>query len=98
MEGTFNAFADHLPRLAEMVVEILWLMPVTPISIKNRKGTLGSYYAARDYISVNREFGTIGDLASLVTAAHDVGLKLIIDWVANHTGNDHIWIEQYPSF
>ena len=52
-EGSFNAFAKHLPRLKKMGVDILWLMPVQPIGEKNRKGSLGSYYAVRDYTAVN---------------------------------------------
>ncbi|MEO6330857.1 MAG: alpha-amylase family glycosyl hydrolase [Ginsengibacter sp.] len=97
-EGTFDAFAKHLPRLKEMGVEILWFMPVTPISLKDRKGTLGSYYAAQNYTEINPEFGSIKDFTRLVKSAHDLGFKVIIDWVANHTGNDNIWIDLHPDF
>ncbi|HEY2725697.1 MAG TPA: alpha-amylase family glycosyl hydrolase, partial [Parafilimonas sp.] len=90
-EGTFNAFAKHLPRLKEMGVKILWLMPVTPISKEKRQGTLGSYYACSDYVSINPEFGNLNDFKNLVTEAHNLEMKLIIDWVANHTGCDHHW-------
>ena len=90
-EGTFNAFADHLPRLKELGVDILWLMPVQPISYKNRKGTLGSYYAVKDYQKVNPEFGTMKDFKDLVDKAHSMGFKVILDWVANHTGWDN-WL------
>lgn len=65
-EGTINAFAEHMPRLKEMGVDILWLMPVYPISEKNRKGSMGSYYAVKDYRAVNPEFGTMEDLQNLV--------------------------------
>src|ERR1035438_7508989 len=81
-EGTFNAFAKELPRLKDMGVEILWFMPVTPISIEKRKGTLGSYYACSDYTSVNPEYGTLDDFKNLVKAAQSIGFKVIIDWVA----------------
>src|SRR5256712_12470552 len=90
-EGTFNAFSKELPRLKDMGVETLWFMPITPIAQKNKKGFLGSYYAAADYTLVNPEFGTIDDFKSLVKAAHQLGFKVIIDWVANHTGWDHRW-------
>lgn len=90
-EGTFAAFQKHLPRLEEMGVEILWLMPVTPISIEKRQGTLGSYYACSSYTAVNSEFGSLKDLQTLVDDVHARGMKLIIDWVANHTGWDHHW-------
>lgn len=97
-EGSFNAFAQHLPRLADMGVQILWFMPITPISVAGRKGTLGSYYAAADYRSVNPEFGNLDDFRNLVRQAHELGMKVIIDWVANHTGLDHVWTRTHPHF
>jgi Glycosidases len=97
-EGTFIAFEKHLPRLKDMGVEILWFMPVTPISLKDRLGSLGSYYAAQNYQAINPEFGTMQDFKNLVDSAQSMGFKIIIDWVANHTGNDHIWIDQHPDF
>lgn len=97
-EGTFEAFAQHLERLKDMGVETLWFMPVTPIAQKNKKGSLGSYYAASDYVSINPEFGTLDDFKSLVNKAHDLGFKVIIDWVANHTGWDHIWTIEHPEY
>jgi alpha-amylase len=97
-EGTFNAFLPHLPRLKEMGVETLWFMPITPISRKNRKGALGSYYACSDYTSINPEFGTLDDFILLVKKSHELGFKVIIDWVANHTGWDHRWTMEHPDF
>jgi alpha-amylase len=97
-EGTFNAFAKELPRLAEMGVETLWFMPIHPISESGRKGTLGSYYAVQDYTATNSEFGSVQDFKDLVKQAHHLGLKVIIDWVANHSGNDNVWIVQHPGF
>ncbi len=97
-EGTFDAFARHLPRLREMGVEILWLMPITPISKVIRQGTLGSYYACSSYTEINPEFGTLNDFKNLVDKAHALGFKLIIDWVANHTGWDHHWTTEQPNW
>jgi len=97
-EGTFNAFAEHLPRLKEMGVDILWLMPVYPISEKNRKGTLGSYYAVQDYKAINPNFGTEEDFRKIVEQTHSLGMKLILDWVPNHTGFDNVWIEAHPEW
>jgi len=94
-EGTFNAFAQHLPRLKDMGVEILWLMPITPISVEKRLGTLGSYYACSSYTAINPEFGTMADFLALVAAVHALGMKIIIDWVANHTGWDHEWTHEH---
>jgi glycosidase len=97
-EGTIQAFAQHLPRLKDMGVEILWFMPVTPISHEKRLGSLGSYYACSDYTSVNPEFGTVEDLASLVKQAHEQGMKVLLDLVANHTGWDHRWTREHPDY
>jgi glycosidase len=98
LEGSFNAFAKEMPRLRDMGIETLWLMPITPISKLNRKGTLGSYYACSSYVQTNNEFGTLNDFKQLVTAAHELGFKVIIDWVANHTGWDHEWTLQHPDY
>jgi glycosidase len=97
-EGTIKAFAAHLPRLREMGVHTLWFMPLTPIAQKNKKGTLGSYYACADYTAVSREFGTLNDFKNLVKEAHALGFKVIIDWVANHTGWDHRWTKEHPEY
>jgi len=97
-EGTFNAFAQHLPRLKDMGVDVLWFMPITPISKEKRQGTLGSYYACADYKAINPEFGNLADFKNLVKKAHAQGQKVIIDWVANHTGWDHIWTKSNPEY
>jgi alpha-amylase len=97
-EGSFRAFATHMPRLRSMGVEILWFMPITPISHLERLGSLGSYYACSDYQSTNPEFGTIADFQWLVEYAHVLGFKVLIDWVANHTGWDHVWTKEHPEF
>ena len=97
-EGTFKAFEKHLPRLKNMGVQTLWFMPIHPISKKDRKGTIGSYYAVANYKAVNPEYGTLNDWKQLVKHAHTMGFKVIIDWVPNHTGADNIWIEQHPDF
>ena len=97
-EGTFDAFRTHLPRLKEMGVDILWIMPIHPVSELNRKGSLGSYYAVQDYKAVNPEFGDMQDFQELVDEAHSMGMKVIIDWVANHSGWDNIWTKDHPDY
>lgn len=97
-EGTFKAFQKELPRLKQMGVKTLWFMPITPIAQKEKKGTLGSPYAAQDYTSINPEFGTLQDFKDLVNEAHNQDFKVIIDWVANHTGWDHVWTKTNPDF
>ena len=96
-EGTFAAAAEHLPRLKEMGVDVVWMMPVYPIGVKERKGTLGSYYAISDYCATNPEFGTLEDFDAFLKKAHDLGLKVILDWVANHTSPDAKWIVEQPA-
>jgi glycosidase len=97
-QGTFNAFAKHIPRLKQMGVQTLWFMPLQPISVEGRKGSLGSYYAVSNFTSVNPEFGTISDFNNMVSQAHALGMKVIIDWVPNHTGADHEWLTTHPDF
>lgn len=97
-EGTFKAFEKHLDRLKQMGVQTLWFMPINPISVKDRKGVMGSYYAVSDFTAVNPEFGTMDDWKNLVSHAHEMGFKVIIDWVPNHTGADHIWLTKHPGF
>ncbi|MGZ5253336.1 MAG: alpha-amylase family glycosyl hydrolase [Flavitalea sp.] len=97
-EGSFKAFQEHIPRLKRMGINVLWFMPITPISLKMRQGTLGSYYACSDYRSINPEFGTLQDFKDTVQKAHDHDMKVIIDWVANHTGHDHHWTKTNPGY
>jgi glycosidase len=97
-EGTFNAFAKDLPKLSELGVKFLWLMPINPISTTKSKGPLGSYYAVSDYTGVNPEFGTLEDLKSLVDQAHKLGIYVMLDWVPGHTGWDNHWIKDHPDY
>ena len=103
-EGTFKAFESSLPRIKELGADILWFMPIHPIGEKNRKfpegskTSLGSYYSVRDYKGINPEFGTEADFKALVAKAHEMGFKVIIDWVANHTAWDNKWITQHPEW
>jgi 1,4-alpha-glucan branching enzyme len=97
-EGNFHAFAEHLPRLKELGVDILWFMPIQPIGEKDRKGTLGSYYSIRDYTGVNSEFGTLEDFKAVVKRAQNMDMKVILDWVANHTSRDAVWVEAHPDW
>lgn len=97
-EGTFKAFQEHLPRLKEMGVDILWLMPIHPIGEEKRKGELGSYYSIKDYTAVNPNFGTMEEFKELVEATHEHDMKLFLDWVPNHTAWDHPWTEEHPEY
>lgn len=97
-EGTINAFRKELPKLKELGVDVVWLMPIFPISEKNRKGSLGSYYSVADYRAVSPEFGTMDDFKALVKEAHSMGMKVILDWVANHTGWDNKLITEHEDW
>lgn len=97
-EGTFRAFMKELPRLHDMGVKTLWFMPLTPISKEKRLGTLGSYYACSSYTDINPEFGTAHDFKILIKKCRELGFKVLIDWVANHTGWDHTWTKTNPGF
>ncbi len=97
-EGTFQAAQKQLPRLKELGVDILWLMPINTIGEKNRKGTLGSPYSVKDYYGVNPEFGTLEDLKSFVKEAHRLEMYVILDWVANHTAWDNELTKLHPEW
>jgi alpha-amylase len=96
-EGTLAGVEKQLPRLHAMGVDVVWLMPIYPISVKNRKGSLGSPYAVQDYKKVNPEFGSMVDLQRLVKKTHALGMKIILDWVPNHTGWDNVWMTEKPN-
>jgi glycosidase len=96
--ASFSGFRSELKRLREMGVEILWFMPITPISAKDRKGVLGSYYAVKNYRAVNPEYGTMDEWKQLVREAHALGFKVITDWVPNHSGADHPWLTSHLDF
>ncbi|MFC4413093.1 alpha-amylase family glycosyl hydrolase [Kaistella carnis] len=97
-EGTFKAFENHLPRLKKMGVDIIWLMPIHPIGVQNRKGTLGSYYSVKDFYGINSEFGTMKDFQHLVDKIHAMGMYVIIDWVGNHSAWDNSLATQHPDW
>ena len=97
-EGTFAAAQQQLPRLKDLGVDIVWLMPIYPIGVEGRKGTLGSYYAIKDYCDINPEFGTLADFDSFLAEAHRLGLRVVIDWVANHTSPDAKWVTEAPLY
>lgn len=96
-EGNFNGVTARLDELKELGVNIVWLMPIHPLGEKMRKGTLGSPYAVKDYYAINPDYGTEADLKRLVAEAHQRGMKVIIDLVANHTAWDSVMM-QHPEF
>ena len=97
-DSSLAAVTTALPRLKTMGVDILWLMPVNPIGQEHRKGPLGSYYSVSDYRAINPEFGTLDDFKALVAHAHGLGMKVIMDWVPNHTSWDNVWVKDHPDW
>ncbi len=96
-ESSFAAAEARLPMLRDLGVDVIWCMPIHPIGELNRKGSLGSYYAIRDYYEVNPEFGTMADFERFLAAAHREGLRVILDCVANHTSPDAAWVTEKPA-
>ena len=97
-EGTIVRVTEQLPRLRSLGVNIIWLMPIQPIGKLNRKGLLGSPYSIADYRGVNSEMGTLADVKALVKRAHELKLKVVLDWVANHTAFDHVWAKDHLDY
>ena len=96
--GDFDGLTANLDRVEATGANVIWLMPIHPVGELNRKGTLGSSYSVRDYRAVNPEYGDTADFRELVDAAHDAGLKVILDWVPNHTAWDNAWITEHPDW
>jgi glycosidase len=97
-EGTFKAFTKDLPRIKELGIDIIWVMPINPIGEKNRKGKLGSYYSVKDYKTINPEYGRLEDFKNMVSETHKLGMKLIIDWVPNHSSWDNELLQTHPEY
>lgn len=97
-ENTFKSFEKEIPRLKEMGIDILWFMPIHPVSKEKRKGELGSPYAVGDYYKTNPDFGTMEDFKQMLATIHKAGMYCIIDWVPNHTGWDNPWITEHPDW
>jgi glycosidase len=97
-EGTLNAFAEHLPRLKTLGVDVLWFMPIFPIGVENRKSKLGSYYSVKDFMDVNPEFGTLEDMQNIIDKTHELGMYIMLDWVPNHTAWDNQLTKDHPEW
>ncbi|MBO0947384.1 alpha-amylase family glycosyl hydrolase [Fibrella forsythiae] len=97
-KGDLASVEIQLPRLKELGVDIVWLMPIYPIGLEKKKGALGSPYSVADYKAVNPAYGTFDDLKHLVQRAHDLGMRVLLDYVPNHTAWDHPWVKQHPDW
>ncbi|MDI1256569.1 MAG: alpha-amylase family glycosyl hydrolase [Flavobacterium sp.] len=97
-QGTLNGVKAKLNDIKDLGANVIYLMPIYPVGTLNSAGGLGSPYAVKDYKAVNPDFGTLEDLRSLVTEAHNMGMAVVLDWVANHTAWDNAWITEHPDW
>ena len=98
-QRNFAGVTAQLGRLKTLGVTVVWLMPVTPVGqAVNGHPSFGSPYAVQDYSAVNPGYGTEADLRTLVTTAHGLGLKVILDEVLNHTSWDNPLLMQHPDY
>lgn len=97
-QGTFDGVRDKIPYLTELGIKTIWLMPIYPIGERDRKGSLGSPYAIKDYTSIDKNYGSSEDLNNLIKAVHDADMKLILDLVVNHMAVDSIYLQDNPEY
>ena len=96
--GDLRGVTAGLGRVQAAGADVVWLMPVQPPGVLNRKGSLGSPYGIRDYGAIDSAFGTQADFRALVRAAHARGLNVILDWVPDHTAWDNVWVAEHPEY
>lgn len=96
--GNLNDVTEQLSHIREMGFDYVYLLPIHPIGIEGRKGTLGSPYAIRNYDAVDPAYGTMEDFMNLIERAHACGLKVMMDIVIHHSACDHPWVKEHPEF
>ena len=97
-DGSFVYLEKDLKRIKDLGVDIIYLTPINEIGQKNRKGNWGSPYASKDYYSISHDLGTKEDLISLINKTHELGMKIILDMVFNHTAPDSVLFKKHPEF
>ncbi|MBO6014352.1 MAG: alpha-amylase [Oscillospiraceae bacterium] len=97
-EGTFLSMIGDLDRIRALGTDIIWFLPIHPIGIKEKKGSLGCPYANRDYRSTNPLYGSMEDFRTLAEEIHARGMKVMIDVVYNHTSPDAVLLQEHPEF
>lgn len=93
--NSFQAILSRLDTIEDLGVNMLWIMPIYPIGEEKSKN---SPYSVRDYKAVAPEYGTVDDLRMLVESCHERGIGVILDWVANHTAWDNVWLKEHPEW
>lgn len=94
----FKGVTKDLKRIKDLGIDIIWLMPIHTIGLEKRVNTLGSPYSIKDYKAINPEFGNETDFRALIAAAHALKIEIYMDWVANHTSWDHLWITEHLDY
>lgn len=88
--AALNAVSARLDEIKALGANVLWLMPIYEQGVKD---AVGSPYCIKDYKKLNPNYGTLEELRSLVKRAHEKGMAVILDWVANHTSWDNVWMQ-----
>ena len=97
-EGTFKGVERQVDRLADLGVDVIWLMPIYKLGDKDKIGSYSSPYAVKDYKAVNPDMGSEADLRSLISKCHAAGMEVWFDWVGNHTSTDNVWVTSHPEY
>ena len=97
-EGNLKGVENQIDRLKDLGVDVIWLMPIYTPGVEGKWGTYSSPYAVRDYKGIDPMYGNADDLHSLIDKAHDRGMEVWLDWVANHTSKDNVWVTQHPEY
>lgn len=93
--GDLQGVINRLDQLKALNVNVIWLMPIYPIGQIN---SVNSPYCVKNYYEVGSEYGTLADLRTLTTEAHNRNMAVVVDWVANHTAWDNPWVTQHPEW
>lgn len=97
-EGNLKGVEAQIPRLKDLGVDVVWLMPIYELGDTGKWGSYSSPYAIKDYTKIDPDNGTEDDLRSLVKTIHDNSMEIWFDWVGNHTSMDNVWVKSHPEF
>lgn len=97
-EGNLKGVEAQIPRLKDLGVDVVWLMPIYELGDTGKWGAYSSPYAIKNYTRIDPDNGTENDLRDLVKTIHDNGMEIWFDWVGNHTSMDNVWVSSHPEF
>lgn len=96
--GNFKGVEAQVPRLKELGVDVIWLMPIYKLGDTGKWGTYSSPYAVKDYKGIDPDNGSAADLHDLINTIHGNGMEVWFDWVGNHTAMDNGWVHTHPEY